>query len=152
MPHKIEKIWDALPPEYHKPGAHAAEMAIVYIDHQKSVIGRLTRAFTGASEAMVQKGNTPQVEEVSQSIKDLWKQKEELEIKLAILTLERAEVDSNISRLQADISNLQKNCAENIKRIDMFRKFATTVRSLTGHTVPVTTLVEIAEDVLNKTA
>lgn len=152
MPHKLEKIWEALPPEYHKPGAHPADMAIVYIEHQKSVIGRLTRAFTGASEAMVQKGNTPQVEEVSQSIKDLWKQKEELEKKLAILTLERAEFDANISKLKTDIRNLQINSADNIKRIDMFRKFATTVRSLTGHSVPVTTLVEIAEDVLNKTA
>jgi len=144
MPHKLEKIWDALPPEYHKEGAHPADMAIAYIEHQKSALGRLTRAFTGAGETMSKMGKNSQAEEAAQSIKELWLQKEELEKKLLVLNLEKTDADATILKLQ-------KQNAENSKRIKLYRQFATTVRSLTGHSVPVAALVDIAEDVLSKT-
>jgi hypothetical protein len=145
MPHKAETIWPALPPEYHREGTHPVDMAVAFIGNQKSAIGRLTRAFTNASDAAARMQGSSPTDEITQSIKELWLQKEEIEQKLAILTLDKVDTDTALAKLQ-------KHSAENTKRIELLRQFATTVRSLTGHTVPVSTLVEIAEDVLSKTA
>ena len=134
-----------MPPEYHRPGSHPEDMAVLFIEHQKSAIGRLTRAFTGASDSLVNPGMTSQADEVTQSVKDLWKQKEEVEKKLAILALEKKEAD-------AAMQKLKKLNEDNARRIGQLREFATTVGTLTGNTVPVSVLVEIAEDVLSKTA